>query len=348
LTDHFDKAMASLASVTKLTEYNYSKWAPEVQDLLGIQGVWRIVGACDRWLPRPPLTPATQPGEKPSLPEPSEWFDLEPQSGDPEYLTQFDRFVVKRAKQKDLLIKASSIIRSTLEPAIRQQYDDDVKYVYNPHLLWSDIEQQYKNQVHRGDTHLLTSLDNCRLSDYPSVTEWISAQDKIINGLAICGIQIQGKYRYHFITKNLPVDPEWRPFLDALKLSEGASGDASSSVAILRSHLLGFEARLRRKKGIAPGAALFVTRKNRRQLATKGRSTDSSESDESEKQIFCFGCGKKGHKKQNCRHPEHWDDKHDPRKKKQHASNANANLTEHAPMVYSTPTPSDDSETYVF
>jgi len=60
---------------------------------------------------------------------------------------------------------------------------------------------------------------------------------------------------------NLPVDPDWRSFLDALQLSSDASGD----VAILKSRLLEFEARLRREKGIAPGAALFVTRKSGKQ-----------------------------------------------------------------------------------
>jgi len=169
-------------------------WTPEVRDLLDLQGVWRFVEAYGGWLSRPPLTPVTQPGEKPSPPKPSEWFNLEPQSADPEYVAQFNRFVIQPAKQQDLLIKASSAIRNTLEPAIRQQYDD-MKYVYNPHLLWTDIEQQYKNQVQREDIHLLRSLDNCRLSDYPSVTEWISAQDKIIDDLAFCGIKIQGKHR---------------------------------------------------------------------------------------------------------------------------------------------------------
>jgi len=123
-----------LAPATKLTEYNYAKWASDVRDLLGLQDVWRFVAAYDGWLPKPPLTPATQPGEKPSLPKSSEWLNLEPRYGGPEYLAQFDRFVIQRAKQKDLFIKASSTIHSALEPAIHQQYGD-MKYVYNPNLL---------------------------------------------------------------------------------------------------------------------------------------------------------------------------------------------------------------------
>jgi hypothetical protein len=70
------------ASVTKLTEHNYVKWAPEIRNLLGLQGVWRFVAAYNGWLPRPPLTPATQYRGQPTLPRTSEWFHLEPHSGD--------------------------------------------------------------------------------------------------------------------------------------------------------------------------------------------------------------------------------------------------------------------------
>ena len=51
-----------------------------------------------------------------------------------------------------------------MEPAIRQQYDDD-KYFYNPHQLW---KLQYQHQVCREGAHLLMVLDNCQLVDYLS------------------------------------------------------------------------------------------------------------------------------------------------------------------------------------
>jgi hypothetical protein len=57
------------------------------------------------------------------------------------YRQEFDRWVVQRDKQKDLLIKASSTIWSTLEPSIFQQYSDD-KYTYNPNQLWADLKSQ--------------------------------------------------------------------------------------------------------------------------------------------------------------------------------------------------------------
>jgi len=37
----------TFASATKPTEYDYAKWAPEVRDLLGLQGVLRFVAAYD-------------------------------------------------------------------------------------------------------------------------------------------------------------------------------------------------------------------------------------------------------------------------------------------------------------
>jgi hypothetical protein len=279
------------ASVTKLTEHKYAKWAPEIRNLLGLQGVWRLVAAYNGLLPRPPLTPAIQPGGQCTLPKTSDWFDLEPQSGDPQYLTEFDRFAEKRDKQKDLLIKASSTIRSALDPAIGLQYEDD-KYLYNPSQLWTDIKAQYQRQVRREGAHLLTVLDNCQLTDYPSITEWLSAQDKIIGDLSICGIKIQGEHRCHYITKNLPKGADWGPFLTALEISNDSS-EKSQSIADLRKNLLTYEACLRREKGIEPGAALYVTRKNRKQPSAgqvKGGESGSK------KPVVCYGCGKKGHR----------------------------------------------------
>ena len=58
--------------------------------------------------------------------------------------------------------------------------------------FWAYIKSQYQNQVRREGAHLLTVLDNCQFVDYPSVTEQISAQDKIIGDLAIRSITVQG------------------------------------------------------------------------------------------------------------------------------------------------------------
>jgi len=55
---------------------------------------------------------------------------------------------------------------------------------------------------------------------------------------------------------NLLNTEEWRTFASTLGLTEKAD-----TVASIVTHLLSFEARLRRASGLAPDAALFVTKK---------------------------------------------------------------------------------------
>jgi hypothetical protein len=55
---------------------------------------------------------------------------------------------------------------------------------------------------------------------------------------------------------NLPNTEEWRTFASTLELTEKAD-----IVASIVTHLLPFEARLRMSCGLAPDAALLITKK---------------------------------------------------------------------------------------
>jgi len=55
----------------------------------------------------------------------------------------------------------------------------------------------------------IAKLTSCHLESDPSVTQWISAQDKIINNHAVCDITIEDSWRKFYIMSNLPNTEEW-------------------------------------------------------------------------------------------------------------------------------------------
>jgi len=141
----------------------------------------------------------------------------------------------------------------------------------------------------------MAKLKYCQLESYPSVTEWISAQDMIINDLAVCNITIEDSWRQFYIMSNLPNTEERQTFASTLELIE-----KPHTVASTVTHLLSFEARLRRARGLAPDAALFVTKKGR------GGYSKDKKGDDWKSQVICHGCGVKGHIKAKCRSKHKW------------------------------------------
>jgi hypothetical protein len=104
---------------------------------------------------------------------------------------------------------------------------------------------------------------------------------------------------------NLRNTKEWRTFASTLELTEKAD-----TVASIVTHLLSFEARLRRARGLAPDAALFITKKGRGRDSKEGkgddRKGDDRKGDDWKSQVICHGCGVKGHIKAKCRSKHKW------------------------------------------
>ena len=94
---------------------------------------------------------------------------------------------------------------------------------------------------------------------------------------------------------NLLNTEEWRTFASTLGLTEKAD-----TVASIVTHLLFFDARLRWARGLAPDAALFITKKGR------GRYSKDMMGDDWKTQAICDGCGVKGHIKAKCRSKHKW------------------------------------------
>jgi len=148
--------------------------------------------------------------------------------------------------------KACGQLTSLMESTIQIRYRD----LTEPKQLWDTIKAYFEKVIKLDSRYKMAKLTSCPLESYPSVTEWISAQDKIINGPAICNITIEDSWRKFYIMSNLPITEEWQNFASTLELTEKADTVAGSVI-----HLRSFKARLRRACGLAPDAALFVTKK---------------------------------------------------------------------------------------
>jgi len=141
----------------------------------------------------------------------------------------------------------------------------------------------------------MAKLTSCQLESYPSVADWISAQDKITNDLAVCDIMVEDSWREFYIMSNHPNTEEWRTFASKLEPTEKAD-----TVASIVTHLLSFDACLHRARGLAPGPALLLRKKGRGRHWKGERGNDRMGNDW-KSQVICDGCGVKGHIKAKCR-----------------------------------------------
>jgi hypothetical protein len=303
-------------TITKLNEHNYRAWVLDMQDVLKQLGLWRIVMGTER-VPIPPsrsptIAQAANRTVKHPPPDLQTW-DFKPESDDETYLQKYETFMFEYDKYDEKRTKACGTICHALEPSIRQRYRAS-KYD-DPRVLWETIKSDFEKVIKLDGQHEQAKLAACKLEDFPSVTEWIAAQDKIINDLAICGIEVTDNWRSFYLMSNLPTSPEWLGFTTSMNVS-GKAKDPSEII----TELLAFEARLRRQKGLSPEAALFVTRKQRNQ-ARQGNGTQDrtrsyqngnnersrNRSGKDKKQKQCYGCGLVGHSKSECRHLEKWE-----------------------------------------
>jgi hypothetical protein len=78
--------------------------------------------------------------------------------------------------------------------------------------------RQYYGKPNKTDFEKVIKLDDrlekakltdCKLERYPSISAWITAQETIINDLAICDINIDNAWRTFYIISKLPNNDEW-------------------------------------------------------------------------------------------------------------------------------------------
>jgi hypothetical protein len=217
---HFRTSLPNMSAstiattVTKLNEHNFRSWVPEMQDVLKQLGLWRLVIGTERV----PVAPSTD---------------------DENYLQKYEKFETAHDQYEDKKTKACGTICRALEASIRQRYRDP-KFD-EPKVLWDTIKSDFEEVIKLDGTHEQQKLATCKLEDYPSVSEWISAQDKIISDLTICNITVTDEWRIFYLLSNLPRSAEWLSFTTTLNMS----GHANTPGNII-TQLLAFETTLRR------------------------------------------------------------------------------------------------------
>jgi len=80
--------------------------------------------------------------------------------------------------------KACGQLTALMESTIQARYRD----LTEPKQLWNMIKTGFEKIIKLDGRYEMAKLTLWQLESYPSVTEWISAHDKIINDLAICDI----------------------------------------------------------------------------------------------------------------------------------------------------------------
>jgi hypothetical protein len=148
----------------------------------------------------------------------------------------------------------------------------------------------------------MAKLTSCQLESYCSVTEWISAHDKIIDHLAVCDITIEDAWKEFYIMSNLLNTEEWRTIASTLNIIEKAD-----TVVSIVTHLLAFEARLCRVRSLGPDAALCVTKIGRgRGWMGNDRNSDNRKGDNWKNLVIFPGCGVNGYIKVKCSSKLKW------------------------------------------
>jgi hypothetical protein len=303
--------MSSTSVSLKLTERNYRQWRVEAEAMLQGLGLWKYVTGEMR-VPRPPLPPSTSDAStiivssdasssnasSPTrlvLRDPRDAdYDFLPESTDSAYLGRFEHFLRDWERWQMNNDKAKGQIVCTMDRATQMRFPnhDDLK------LLWEAIKSDFEKVIKLDGNYELAKLASCRLESYSTVAEWQATQESIIRDLATCEIEVNKTWRKFYITSYLPDTHEWTSFLSTLELT----GKAETPAEII-THLLVFEAKLRRARGLTPDAALFISKKGRAKKSKTSAANSAqghASANASRREITCYGCGEKGHFKRNC------------------------------------------------
>jgi hypothetical protein len=171
------------------------------------------------------------------------------------YLGHFEHFFRDWKQWQLNNDKSIGQVICTMDPATQMRFPNYTE----PKLLWEAIKTEFEKVIKLDGNYEVAKLASCLLKSYSTVAEWQAAQESIIRDLATCEIKVTKTWRKFYITLNLPITQEWTNFVSTLELS----GKAETSAEII-THLLALEAKLQRAHGLAPDAALCISKRGRR------------------------------------------------------------------------------------
>jgi hypothetical protein len=272
--------VSSYYAIEKLKDGNYTLWAMRMRDILMEKGVWEIVDGTE--------TLITAPSENPSR----------------ESLADAR---ASRARRQ----KAVSTMRLALDDGLAVRYTD-LKYT-DPKVLWEQLQADHKKAVVYDEEYLETELFSIQLSELGTVRNYVNHIDDLLAKLQLCGRTIEkSKKMFHYL-HGLPKESGWTTLKQVLKGTTTADTEVADIVRRLEAH----EAEVRREKGIEPGMALFTGtgskfgtsgNRNGKKWGNSAKNGSGNGADarkttdvQTNSGKTCFGCGKKGHIRKECR-----------------------------------------------
>jgi len=286
---------------------NYEEWVVPAKAYLSGLGYRSVLSGKERPLlkPTPPASAATTEANAKEEVDP---YQLE--SSDPAYMVLSYRNYRELQQYEITLEKASGAIPGLLSPALQRKYYDK-KWDSNPKELWDAIRMDRERIFKVDGRQLIDKLGSIKFADFASSEDFYMEIQRVASQLKIVDVDIDDPMLGYYMTKALPTTPEWDQFTTMLNMTKQDKKPEDVYIA-LEAH----EAKLQAKHAIPPDTALFAKGGTRYNTSGKthgygktntGKEGSDSTSKKGKKSpVVCYGCGKQGHMKKECRSCHLW------------------------------------------
>ena len=170
----------------------------------------------------------------------------------------------------------------------------DVKGLTTAHAVWEKLKSSHENKSPVNQVHLMRKLVNLDLDESKSVSEHLNAFTGVLSQLQDSGLQpFDDKLKAIFLLMTLP--ESWEALVVSLSNNPNLTYDG------VRGSILNEEIR-RKSSGSGSNSAYNVRGRDDKRSHNANRQRNRSKSREKQQDVTCFQCGRKGHKKPDCRY----------------------------------------------
>lgn len=180
-----------------------------------------------------------------------------------------------------------------IKMAINDDILTDIKRLDSAYAIWQKLKSTYENTTPVNQVHLMRKLVNMQLDDSKSASEHLSAFTSVLSQLQDSGLQsFDDKLKAILLLMTLP--DTWETLVVSLSNSSSLTYDG------VRGSILNEE--IRRKSSGESGSSAYNARGRSQKRDAGNRTQNRSKSKTKDKDVTCYQCGRKGHKKPDCRY----------------------------------------------